>query len=61
MKINVTIEFTDGEIKEIKYVDDLMVRDGVLSLYQDRPFSGGNNHLGSWPLVNIKGWHTKES
>lgn len=57
----VTITFTDKEVKEIKFVDHLLVHDGVLSLYRDRTYSGGRDHLGSWPLVNIKGWHAVES
>jgi hypothetical protein len=57
---NVTIEFIDGSTQLIRHVDREVVADGVLNLYRDRPYSGGYEHLGSWPIQNIKRWQRTE-
>lgn len=58
--IKVTITFTNGTVKVIEYAGRAKVYDGVLVVSNDRPFSGGTEHLGSFPLVNIREWKAEE-
>lgn len=61
---DVEIEFTDGEKRTIAGATKWEVRDGVLTIR--RVYSGGigyyssEDHLGSYPLVNIKSYRWAE-
>ncbi len=50
------IFFTDGTGESVQHVNNARIIDGVLSLWEDRPYSGGYKHLGSYPLANIRKW-----
>lgn len=54
---DVTIEFLDGTTETVKSANELRIfPNGVLNIWRDRPHSGGQDHLGSWPLTAIKRW-----
>jgi hypothetical protein len=57
---NIRITFMDGTETVVEYADGSHVRDEVLHIFRDRQFSGGREHLGSFPLVNVRKWKTEE-
>lgn len=50
----VVVEFMDGEVRKIEHVSRTVIIESVLHVQKDRPFSGGYEHLGSFPLSNIR-------
>lgn len=57
----VHIVFTDGTEEVIDRVEAARVTDkGLLVLENRRPISYDTEHLGSYPLVNIKKWVASE-
>lgn len=57
---NVHIVFTDGTKETVGRVDSVRVTEGVLILGNRRPISYDTEHLGSYPLANIKKWTAEE-
>lgn len=56
----VHIVFTDGTEETVDRVEKARVTEGVLILENRRPISYDTEHLGSYPLVNIKKWTAEE-
>jgi hypothetical protein len=52
---DVEIVFTDGSTETIQSATDAHPVDGVLHLRRDGDY-GLREHLGSYPLVNVKSW-----
>lgn len=53
---DVKIIFTDGTEELVQSASRVRSQDGVLHLSRDAPYSGATDHLGSYPLVNIRSW-----
>lgn len=56
----VHIVFVDGTEETIERVEKARIHDGVLILENRRPISYDTEHLGSYPLANIKKWQATE-
>jgi hypothetical protein len=54
MSVTLRIEFVDGGGTVVQAVDETKVQDGVLHVYRISSIMHIREHLGSWPLVNIK-------
>jgi hypothetical protein len=58
----VDIEYVDGRTESVGPVDDLRQTDGVLNLWHvgNNSTLGTAEHVGSFPLVNIRKWKRRE-
>lgn len=50
------IEFVDGTGQVVDYAETVKIQDGVLIAYNTSSIMGVVEHVGSWPLVNIRTW-----
>lgn len=53
---SVEISYHDGTSEVVPMCEVLKDDQGSLRLYRYRSFSGGREHLGSWPLASIRKW-----
>jgi len=58
--MKVEIRFVDDSTEIVENVDDIKVRDDTLNLYQRGIHYTYVQHLGSYPLANVKRWRRVE-
>ena len=58
--LHYTICGTDDRVEHVQNVTREHLDLGVLSLYQQNGEMAPEEHLGSWPLVNIRSWQRKD-
>lgn len=58
--VTVTIEYLDGTTTRVELVTRQHIDDGVLHLFCKNGSMADEEHLGSYPLVNIRKWQRLE-
>lgn len=60
MASRLRIEFMDGTSEVVDYAEKVEIRDGILWARNERTYGGPFEHVGSWPIVNIRKWKTEK-